>query len=158
MANAALTPLVLSRAAATSMSTANAVAIDSGTGAYVDVFSTAQNNEQGRLILMVTCSTDVSANATTVPLAFRIKASTNPAFTGSGIGDVVVDMLRSTKTVFGSTSGGSEPNAIVIGPLETARVMDTDQHIHIEASTLSATGHTLATYATYAYIRAIVIP
>lgn len=156
MANAELTPLVLGRSAESSLSTANTVAIDSATGAYIDFFDSAQNNQSGRIVLMFTASTGVSGTATTAPLAFRIKASTNPTYTGQGIGDIVVDMLRSTEAVISSEA--NQPSVIIVGPVETARVLDTDNYIHIEASTESSTGHAVATYATYAYVHAIVVP
>lgn len=145
MAHAELTPLILSRATKGSLSTANTVAFDSATGAYIDFFDSAQNNQSGRLILMATASTK---NSTELSIYLKVLTSTNKAFTGSGQDDLTLTFSQSTKPAL-STEAQSWLN--FVGPVETARYLDTDQRINLRLHS------TLAT-ATYVYVSAIVIP
>ena len=167
MARVELEPIIVPRAsaetavAARTLSSARSGIVGVDTGVWIDFFDSAQNNQGGRLILMFSASTGFSDAADTIPVAFKIMASTNPGnvYTAGGQGDMIIDMLRTTKAMFGATAGTvGEPHAIIVGPIETARFLDTDNRINIEGSTAGSTGATLAVCTNGAFVKAIVVP
>jgi hypothetical protein len=150
-----LTPLVLSRHAVSALNTtAFSQNIDKGTGLYIDFFDTSQNNQQGRLILIVASDTIRTTGSSTAPINLQIRTSTNQAYTGSGIGKLELNVLRAYQANFGSTSTQGLSVGIV-GPLETARFLDTDNRILVDWST--AGDATTATAKTIG-VSAIIVP
>lgn len=142
MAVAELYPLILTRNTVNDLTTANQAVIDSATGAYVDFFDTDQNIQQGRLVIIVGC--DTAQNDGGVQL--NILTSTNNPFTGSGIADFGEDLSSQPCDLVGTDDNYMS----VIGPLETAKYLDTDGHINIEISTNDTAGNV--------YLTAIVVP
>ena len=163
MARGELTPLILGRQDETNITTAYMQDIDSATGLYIKIFSTSQNNEQGRLILMAAHSTHQTTDHTTRPYRIAIRTSTNQAYTGSGIGKLEIELTRLTSAGSGArwstgTTLGVHMSMIAVGPLETARFLDTDNRILIDKST-KATGADEGATSTKPYrLAAIVIP
>lgn len=141
MAVAELTPVVLSRNTGFDLTTAYQAVIDSATGAYIDYFDTAQNNQQGRLILIAGRDSGEGGTPT-----LRILTSTNNPFTGSGTDALEDDM--STETA--GFADVSDDRITILGPFETARFVDTDGYINIEISTADTCGN--------CYLTALVIP
>jgi len=142
MAVAELTPLVLTRDAVNDLTTAYQAVIDSATGAYIDWFDSTQNNQQGRLVLIVGCDTAQNDGG----VQFNILTSTNNPFTGSGMDDFEEDLSSAECDMVGTDDNYMS----VIGPLETARFVDTDGYINIEISTDDTAGNV--------YVTAIVVP
>lgn len=143
MAASEVTPVVLSRAAAHGLDTGDRASFDSATGFYVDWFDTAQNNQQGRLVLVITGD---SAPATAGGI--KIKTSTKDPFTGSGMDDLALDLATANMLI----ATAAEGRMTIIGPLETARFVDTAGKINVEYDT----DHAGQAHALYAH--AIVIP
>lgn len=142
MAVAALLPLILTRNSGTALTTAYQAVIDSATGAYIDWFDTDQNTQQGRLIIVA--GSDSAQN--TGGRQLNILTSTNNPFTGSGQSNYENDMSTEDASFIGTLDG----SITVVGPLETARYVDTDGYINIEISTDDTCGN--------CYLTAIVIP
>lgn len=142
MAVAELKPLVLGRSAGVDLTTVQQAVIDSATGAYIDWFDTDQNNQPGRLILIA--GSDSAQNAGGKDLI--IKTSTNSPFTGSGMDDLSDAMSTETASFVGVLDG----HITVLGPIETARFVDTDGHINIEISTDDTAGNV--------YLTALIVP
>ena len=141
MAVAELTPCVLSRNTGFDLTTDYQVVIDSATGAYIDYFDTAQNNQTGRLILIAGRDSDQAGTPT-----LRILTSTENPFTGSGT-DALEDDMSSETAGF---ADASDDRITILGPFETARFVDTDGYINIEISTADTCGK--------CYLTALVIP
>jgi hypothetical protein len=142
MAAAELYPLVLTRDTLTDLTTANQAVMDSATGCYVDFFDTDQNIQAGRLVLIVGVDTAQNDGGSGI----TILTSTEKPFTGSGMADFADD-LSSQPVDF----VGADNNYVsVIGPLETAKYVDTDGYINIELSTADTHGNV--------YITALVVP
>lgn len=142
MAVAELTPLILTRNDGTALTTAYQAVIDSATGAYIDWFDTAQNNQQGRLVLIAGSDSDQNTGGKTL----IVKTSTNSPFTGSGQSNLEDDMSTEDASFIGTLDGSIS----VYGPLETARYVDTDGYINIEISTADTAGNV--------YLTALVVP
>ena len=141
MAVAELTPLILTRNAITDLSTVNQVVLDSATGGYIDYFSTSQNNQQGRLILIIATDSDQAGGSD-----FIVESSTNQPFTGSGMADLDVT-LSADSAEFGGTL---DQRVSILGPIETARHVDTDGYINFKLDTSDTHGNN--------YVTAIIIP
>ena len=163
MARGELTPLILTRATASVITTAYMQDIDKGTGLYIKFFDSSQNNQQGRLLILAAGDTRQSTDPTSRPVRITIRVSTNSAYTGSGQGKLELDLPRYTSAGAGArwttgTSNGVHPAMIAVGPIETARFLDTDNRILIDWST-KATGAAQGATTTKPYkIGAIVIP
>ena len=142
MAVAELKALILTRNTGTALTTAYQAVIDSATGAYIDWFDTDANNQQGRLLIIA--GSDTAQNAGGKQL--NILTSTEQPFTGSGQSNYENDMSTEDASFVGILNG----HITCVGPLETARYVDTDGHINIEISTDDTAGNV--------YLTAIVIP
>lgn len=137
MAVAELKPLILTKEAANDFTTAHQAVIDSATGCYIDWFDTDQNNQQGRLVLIVGC--DTAQNDGGVQL--NILTSTNSPYTGSGQDNFGEDLSSQPCDFVGT----DDNYMTAIGPLETAKYLDTDGYINIEISTADTAGNVYVT-------------
>jgi hypothetical protein len=140
-------PLVLSRNTGSALTTAHQAVWDSDSGGYIDFFDTTQNNQNGRFIVIVASDSDANAGG----VYLNIKTSTNNPYTGSGQSDYGAAM--STEDV--SFHNADNAHITVVGPLETARYLDTDGHVNL---TLGSSGGTSVGTAGNVYVTAIVIP
>ncbi len=142
MAIAELTPIVLGRSAGSDLATASQIVIDSATGGYIDYFDTDQNNQQGRLILIL--GSDSAQNAG--GKQFNLLTSTENPFTGSGQATLEDDM----STEDADFAGTGDDHITILGPFETARFVDTDGYINFEISTDDTAGNV--------YVTALIVP
>jgi len=158
-----ITPIVLGRNATAQFSTASHKGLTSFDSAecYIDFGDSTQNNQQGRFIILFQGDTgDKSTADSTRPFKLRVKKGTG--YTGSGIGDYRFDIDRSTNSKIYTATGAHKFWQFMVGPLETARYLDSDRHVTVAWSTQAvgaaggATGATEDTERLRVY--AIVIP
>ena len=133
MASREVVPIILSRAAGSALDTDDVTSFDSSDDLYINFFDPAWNAQQGRLIILIGGDSDSYGKGSACYMKF--KTSTNNPFTGSGMDDLSIQL--STEDVDLGSTAGHNGKMTVIGPLETARFLDTDGEINFEWSTAS---------------------
>ena len=140
MSAAELTPVILTRNDISDLSTGNQAVMDCATGCYIDFNDTSQNNQQGSLILIVGIDSDNAGGDN-----LTILTSTEQPFSGSGQSNFSNALSADSASFIGTLNS----RVSFVGPIETARYLDTDGYINIAMDTASSGTH---------YITAIVIP
>jgi len=134
MAAGEVTPVIVTRTTGISVnglsiSTGNMVDWDSDTGFYIDYMDTAQNNQQGAIVVFIT---NIASAATDG--AINVLSSTKDVFTGSGITNMDVDLDTAT-TVFKGDTAAADFHMTCFRLGETARFVDTNGRINFEYDT-----------------------
>jgi hypothetical protein len=134
MAASELVPIIITRLTGQSVngqavSTANMVEWDSDTGFYIDVNDTARIVNPDKMVIFITNASSASTDG-----AINALSSTLATFTGSGIPDMDIDLTTATGVFEGDTTG-ADHYMTIIGPLESARFLDSDGYFNFEYDT-----------------------
>ena len=130
MARAAITVLKMTTANSSVSAVPTMAAVDSDTGAYVDV-----NNIDASKVLFVFQKTASGANSASEEYITIEDGDSKIGFSAYKLGDLTIDISSAYANVVGSC------NLVFAGPFETARFKDSDGHIKINCTNATNVGY-----------------